>query len=65
MCSWSSSCYHHPFGGVFTSVKLLRKCASDPVMQALQRAATVEGMGQACPEKAPQGPARFQRSLSR
>ena len=43
------------------AVKQLRKCASDPVIQVLQRDATAENLGEGCvPEKAPRGPARFQ-----
>ena len=49
------------FGGVFTAVEQLRRCASS-VRPVLQRGVPAEGMGAACPGKAPQGPAQSEGS---
>ena len=52
-------------GGRFTSVKQLRKCASNTVIQVLQRGAEAEDLGGgACPLKAPLGPAQLFFALS-
>ena len=42
------------------SIKQLRKCASDTVIQVRQRGAKAEDMGEGvCPGKAPSGPAQL------
>lgn len=49
-----------PLVGVLSSVKQLRKCASDTVIYELEIGTKAEGHGGGvCPRKAPLGPARL------